>query len=99
MFKKILAKILDPIDNILKPFKINLNDFFTYIFSIIAVYFTVDRVIELFVMMFTGQCVSYWSPIKYTLALASIVLAYCFYCASTMCTTYWRALQPARWQV
>lgn len=87
MFKKILAKILDPIDNILKPFKINLNDFFTYIFSIIAVYFTVDRVIELFIMMFTGQCVSYWSPINYTLALACIVLAYCFYCASTMCTT------------
>ena len=28
MFKKILAKILDPIDDILlKPFKININDF------------------------------------------------------------------------
>ena len=88
MFKKILAKILDPIDDILlKPFKINLNDFFTYIFSIVAVYFTVDRVIELFNMMFTGQCVSYWSPIKYTVALFFIVAAYCFYCSSTMCKT------------
>ncbi len=88
MFKKILAKILDPIDDILlKPFKINLNDFFTYIFSIIAVYFTIDRVIELFIMMFTGQCVSYWSPIKYTLALFCIVASYCFYCSSTMCKT------------
>ena len=88
MFKKILAKILDPIDDILlKPFKINLNDFFTYIFSIISVYFTIDRVVELFIMMFTGQCVSYWSPIKYTVALFCIVVAYCFYCASTMCNT------------
>ena len=88
MFKKIIAKILDPIDDILlKPFKINLNDFFTYIFTIISVYFTVDRVIELFIMMFTGQCVSYWSPIKYTVALVCIVCAYCFYCSSTMCNT------------
>ena len=87
MLKKIISKILDPIDILLKPFKINLNDFFTYIFSIIAVYFTVDRVIELLVMMFTGQCVSYWSPIKYTIALACIVCAYCCYCSSTMCNT------------
>lgn len=88
MLKKIIGKILDPINDILlKPFKITLNDFFTYIFSILAVYFTVDRVIELLVMMFTGQCVSYWSPIKYTLALFVTVCAYCFYCSSTMCNT------------
>lgn len=88
MFKKIIAKIMDPIyDIFLKPFKITLNDFFTYVFSILAVYFTVDRVIELFIMMFKGQCVSYWSPIGYTCVLAVIVAAYCFYCSSTMCTT------------
>lgn len=87
MFKKIIPKILDPIDAILKPFKITLNDFFTYIFTILAVYFTADRVMELFIMMFNGQCVSYWSPIKYTVVLAVIVSAYCFYCSSTMCTT------------
>lgn len=88
MLKKIIGKILDPINDILlKPFKITLNDFFTYIFSILAVYFTVDRVIELLIMMFTGQCVSYWSPIKYTLALFVTVCAYCFYCSSTMCNT------------
>lgn len=88
MFKKIIAKIMDPIyDIFLKPFKITLNDFFTYIFSILAVYFTVDRITELFIMMFKGQCISYWSPIKYTCVLAVIVCAYCFYCSSTMCTT------------
>ena len=88
MFKKIIAKIMDPIyDIFLKPFKITLNDFFTYVFSILAVYFTVDRVVELFIMMFKGQCVSYWSPIGYTCVLAVIVAAYCFYCSSTMCTT------------
>lgn len=88
MFKKIIAKIMDPIyDILLKPFKITLNDFFTYIFSILAVYFTVDRITELFIMMFKGQCISYWSPIKYTCVLAVIVCAYCFYCSSTMCTT------------
>lgn len=88
MFKKFLGKILDPIDDILlKPFKINMNNFFTYVFTIISVYFTVDRLFELFILTFTGQCVSYWSPIKYTLALLCIVLAYSFYCASPMCTT------------
>lgn len=88
MFKKIIAKILDPIDEILlKPFKINLNDFFTYVFTLLSLYYTVDRLVELFNLMFTGQCVSYWSPIKYTFALFCIVAAYSFYCASTMCTT------------
>ncbi len=83
----VVAKIMDPIDALLKPFNISLNDFFTYIFSIIAVCLTADRIFELFVMGLTGQCVSYWSPMGYTLALAVVVLAYCFYCSSSMCTT------------
>ena len=87
MLKKVLAIILNPIESLLKPFGISLNDFFTYVFTIIAVYFTIDRVIELLTMGFTGQCVSYWSPLQYTLVLMSIVCAYCFYCSSSMCKT------------
>ncbi len=91
MFKKlvttIVSKILDPIDALLKPFNINLNDFFTYVFTILAVWLTVDRIVEFFVIGLTGQCVSYWSPVGYTAALAVVVCAYCFFCSSTMCTT------------
>ena len=39
MFTKIIDKLLDPIEAILlKPFKINTNEFFGYILGILTVY-------------------------------------------------------------
>lgn len=82
ILNKIIYKIMDPIEALLKPFKINLNAFFTYVFSIIAVCFTFDRLLELFYTLFTGQFVHYWSPLMYTFALFMVVASYEMICAS-----------------
>ena len=64
----LVDKLLDPLEYlILKPLKINTNTFFTYIFGLLIIYFTVDRGCELFSLLFTGQCIDYWTPIQYTL--------------------------------
>ena len=85
--KKVVYKIMNPIDAILKPFKIDLNAFFTYVFGIITVCLTFDRVLELFCVLFTGQFANYWSPAIYTLALFILVSGYAIICASPYCKT------------
>ena len=86
-FKKIVYKVMDPIDALLKPFKIDLNSFFTYVFGIIVACIAFDRVIELFSVLFTGQFVNYWSPFMYTLAMFAVVAGYAIICASPFCKT------------
>ncbi|MBQ9280338.1 MAG: TraM recognition domain-containing protein [Clostridia bacterium] len=86
-FKKVVYKIMDPIDAILKPFNIDLNSFFTYVLGIITVCFAFDRVLELFCVLFSGQFVSYWSPAMYTLVLFILVSGYAVICASPYCKT------------
>ncbi len=87
MFKKIIYKIMDPISTILKPFKIDVSSFFSYILGVIVVCLAFDRLLELFVALFTGQFVSYWSPIMYTFALFMVTAAYSVLCASPYCKT------------
>lgn len=87
IFKKIIYVLMNPINAILKKFKINLNSFFSYVLGIIAVCFGFDRLIELFTVLFTGQFVNYWSPLMYTLAYFTIVSAYAVLCASPYCKT------------
>ncbi len=87
IFHSIIYKLLNPIDAILKPFKINLNAFFSYVFGIIAVCLTFDRLVELICVIFTGQFVTYWSPFMYTVAMFCIVAAYSILCASPYCKT------------
>ena len=66
------------IDKILKKLNTSRNTFATYILSLISIYLIVDRVAEILFMIFTGVSLSYWGPIKYTLALACVVFAYLF---------------------
>ena len=66
------------IDKFLKVLKTDRNTFFTYVLTLITAYVVIDRVIELLIMFFTGMSVSYWGPIRYTLALALPVFAFAF---------------------
>ena len=65
-------------DKFLKKLKTSRNTFFTYILTLLSIYILVDRIVELLFLFFTGVSVSYWGPIKYTLALACPVFAFLF---------------------
>ncbi len=87
MLKKIVYKIMDPIAALLKPFKIDVSSFFSYVFAILTVCLAFDRVMELFTVLFTGQFVSYWSPIMYAFVYFVICAGYSILCASPYCKT------------
>lgn len=64
------------LDKFIKFLKTDRNTFFAYLLTLVTAYIVVDRVIELLFMCFTGMSVSYWGPIKYTLAMACPAFAY-----------------------
>ena len=66
------------IDKFLKKLHVSRNTFATYILTLITVYLAVDRIVEMLLMIFTGVAVSYWGPVRYTLALACPVFAFLF---------------------
>ena len=66
------------IDKFLKKLHVSRNTFATYILTLVTVYLAVDRIVEMLLMIFTGVAVSYWGPIRYTLALACPVFAFLF---------------------
>ena len=66
------------IDKFLKKLNASRNTFATYILTLISIYIVVDRIVEMLLMIFTGVSVSYWGPLKYTLAMACPVFAYLF---------------------
>ena len=63
------------IDNFLKKLKTDRNTFATYILVLFSIYIVVDRFIEILFIGATGMSVTYWGPLKYTLALACIIFA------------------------
>ena len=70
MFQKIIDKLLDPIEFILlKPLKINTNEFFAYVLGAIGLALGADRLFQYFRVFFTGEFTSYWSPIGYLFAM------------------------------
>lgn len=73
------------IDKFLKLLKTDRNTFFTFVLSLLTVYIIVDRVVEVLILCFTGMSVSYWGPIKYTLALACPIFAFLFSYPSKLC--------------
>lgn len=75
------------IDKFLKKLNASRNTFVTYILTLISVYIVVDRLVEILFMIFTGVAVSYWGPIKYTLAMACPVFAYLFSPSSEFATS------------
>lgn len=84
----LVEKLLTPLEYfILKPLKINTNTFFAYVFGLLTIYFTIDRACELVSLLLTGQCVSYWTPIQYSLVYIAIVLGYTIICGSPLNTT------------
>ncbi len=70
------------IDMFLKKLKTDRNTFATYVLTLISVYITIDRIAEILFIMFSGISVSYWGPIKYTLAMSCVVFAFYFSFAS-----------------
>ena len=66
------------IDNFLSKLGVSRNTFATYILTLITVYLSVDRIVEMLLMLFTGVSYSYWGPFQYTLALACPIFAYLF---------------------
>lgn len=66
------------IDKFLKKLNTSRNTFATYILTLISIYLSVDRIVEMLIMIFSGVSISYWGPFKYTLAMACVVFAYLF---------------------
>lgn len=77
-----VVKNLKYIDKFLKFLKTDRNTFVTYILTLLSIYFFVDRLVEILLMVFTGMSVSYWGPFMYTFALACPVFAFLFGFAS-----------------
>lgn len=78
--------IMKYIDAFLKKLKTDRNTFVTYILMLVSIYIFVDRLAEILLIMFSGLSVSYWGPIKYTLALACPIFAFYFSPASKFAT-------------
>ena len=74
------------IDKFLKMLKTDRNTFATYILTLISIYIVIDRIVEVLFIGFSGISVSYWGPIKYTLALACPVFAFYFSFSSKFIT-------------
>ena len=66
------------IDKFLKKLNTSRNTFATYLLTLITIYITIDRIVEILFMIFTGVSHSYWGPFKYTLALACPLFAFLF---------------------
>lgn len=74
------------IDKFLKLLKTDRNTFATYVLTLLAFYLCIDRVVEVIFIGLTGMGVSYWGPIKYTLAMAVPIFAFYFSFASKFVT-------------
>lgn len=77
-----MVKSLKLFDKFLKFLKTDRNTFLTYILTLITIYLTIDRVVEMLLMVFTGIGNSYWGPIAYTFAFACPIFAFLFSCSS-----------------
>lgn len=75
------------IDKFLKKLNTDRNTFATYLLTLICIYISVDRIVEMLLMIFTGVSYSYWGPIAYTFALACPVFAFAFSCPSKFART------------
>ena len=80
------------IDKFLSKLKTDRNTFATYILLMFSIYIVVDRFIEILFVGATGMSVSYWGPIKYTLAYACLIFALEFSFASKFVTEDFKKL-------
>ena len=70
--------LLKYIDKFLKFLRTDRNTFLTYILTLVSAYLVIDRIVEMFMMIFTGISTSYWGPIQYTLPFACPIFAFLF---------------------
>lgn len=70
--------VMKYIDKFLKYLKTDRNTFATYLLTMFSIYICVDRIAEILIIMFSGLSVSYWGPIKYTIAMACPIFAFYF---------------------
>lgn len=82
-----MVKPLKYIDKFLKFLKTDRNTFLTFVLTLITTYLVIDRLVEILFLCFTGMSLTYWGPIKYTLALACPVFAFLFCFASKYVTS------------
>ena len=73
------------IDKFLKKLNTSRNTFATYVLTLLTIFITIDRLVELLFMIFTGVSQSYWNPIVYTLAMACPLFAFLFSDAASVC--------------
>ena len=80
------------IDKFLDKLKTDRNTFATYILLMFSIYIVIDRLIEILFIGATGMSVTYWGPIKYTLAMACLVFALEFSFSSKFVTEDFKKL-------
>lgn len=66
----------------LKLLKTDANTFVSYILTLLTVYFALDRLAEMILLISKGLGISYWGPFMYTFALACPVFGFLFICES-----------------
>ena len=70
--------MLKVFDKFLKWLKTDRNTFLTYVLSLITIFILIDRLVEFFLIVFTGVASVYWGPITYALALLCPIFAFLF---------------------
>lgn len=73
---------MNVLDKFLKWLKTDRNTFFTYVLSLITIFVLIDRLVEFFIILFSGVASTYWGPIPYAFAILCTVFAYLFSCSS-----------------
>lgn len=77
-----MVEILKYLDKFLKVLKTDRNTFLTFILTLLTIYFLVDRVVEILMIIFTGISSNYWGPFMYTFALACPIFSFLFSASS-----------------
>ena len=70
--------MLKVFDKFLKWLKTDRNTFLTYVLSLITIFILIDRLVEFFLIVFTGVASVYWGPITYAIALLCPIFAFLF---------------------
>jgi len=73
----------------LKLLKTDANTFISYILTLITIYFTIDRLTEIFLLVFRGIGISYWGPIMYAFAYLCPILGFLLICESSFNKYRW----------
>lgn len=68
---------------LLKLLKTDANTLVSYILTLLSIYFCVDRLVEIVLLVSKGLGIAYWNPFMYTFAMACPVFGFLFICESS----------------